>query len=461
MIASPPTWRPHGALLRSAAVLLATVLIASAAGAQADPSGVTLSLEEAVRHAVGYHPSVTASTLAVAEARAAVGEETAARLPAVMLAGSAVRYQEPMLVTPIHGLTPGLAPPFDETLIQGGATLSYTIFDGGARGSRVRQARSRAEGASAGQNVAEQALVAQVVAAYANVLTQRQILAATDRRLEALQAERTRAHQRVAAGRGAELEILRTDASLAEAEAARVRVTAAREVGERDLARLTGWSPERIRGGTLAEVATAEQELGSRELLVARALESNPVLTQARQQQRTAEAGVSVVSGARLPDLRLIGAYLDRGSASGDFKAEWNAGVQLSFPLFTGGALSSRVRRAEAALGAAAERVRLAELGVSEEIDEALARVEEVRARVEALRRAEASLAEVARIEKLALEAGAGTQTDYLKAEADLLSVSADLAAAKNGQVVARVELARATGDLSPAWVAEYLESRP
>lgn len=461
MIASPPTWRPHGALLRSAAVLLATVLIASAAGAQADPSGVTLSLEEAVRHAVGYHPSVTASTLAVAEARAAVGEETAARLPAVMLAGSAVRYQEPMLVTPIHGLTPGLAPPFDETLIQGGATLSYTIFDGGARGSRVRQARSRVEGASAGQNVAAQALVARVVAAYANVLTQRQILAATDRRLEALQAERTRAHQRVAAGRGAELEILRTDASLAEAEAARVRVTAAREVGERDLARLTGWSPERIRGGTLAEVAVVDREPGSRELLVARALESNPALAQARQQQRSAEAGVSVVRGTRLPDLKLIGAYLDRGSASGDFKAEWNAGVQLSFPLFTGGALSSRVRRAEAARGASAEQVRLVELRVSEEIDGALARVEEVRARVEALRRAEASLAEVARIEKLALEAGAGTQTDYLKAEADLLSVSADLAAAKNGQVVARVELARATGDLSPAWVVEYLESRP
>ncbi len=448
-------------MLRFAAVLLSAVLLPSAAGAQAERAGVTLSLEDAVRHAVGYHPSVTVSTLAVAEARAAVGEETSARLPAVMLAGSAVRYQEPMLVTPIHGLTPGLAPPFDETLIQGGATLSYTLFDGGVRGSRVRQARSRAEGASAGQSVAEQALVARVVAAYANVLTQRQILAATDQRLVALQAERTRAQQRVAAGRGAELEILRADASVAAAQAARVRVTAAREVGERDLARLTGWSPEQIRGGTLAEVTTAERELGSRELLVARALESNPSLSQARQQQRAAEAGVSVVRGARLPDLKLIGAYLDRGSASGDFTAEWNAGVQLSFPLFTGGALSSRVRRAEAARGASAEQVRLAELRVGEEIDVALARVEEVRARVEALRQAEASLGEVARIEKLALEAGAGTQTDYLRAEADLLAVRADLAAAQNGQVVARVELARATGDLSPAWMAEYLEGKP
>ncbi len=461
MITSHPLARSRRAISGSVVFLLATVLLPSAAGAQADSSGASLSLGEAVRHAVGYHPSVTASTLAVAEAHAAVDEETAARLPAVMLGGSAIRYQEPMLVTPIHGLTPGLVPPFDETLIQGGATLSYTLFDGGARGSRVRQARSRAEGASAGLSVAEQALVARVVAAYANVLTQRQVVVATDRRLEALRAERTRADQRVAAGRGAELEILRADASLAEAEAARVRVAAAREVGERDLARLTGWSPERVRGGTLVQVATVDEELGPRDLLVARAMESNPVLTQARQQQRTAEAGVAVVRGARLPDLKLIGAYFDRGSASGDFKAEWNAGVQLSFPLFTGGALSSRVRRAEAALGAAAERVRLAELGVSEEIDVALARVEEVRARVEALRRAEASLAEVARIEKLALEAGAGTQTDYLKAEADLLSVSADLAAAKNGQVVARVELARAAGDLTPAWVAEYLESRP
>ncbi len=461
MIPSRPMRLPRGAILRSAAVLLAAGLIPCAAWAQADTSGGTLSLEEAVRHAVGYHPSVTASTLAVAEARAAVGEESAARLPAVMLAGSAFRYQEPMLVTPIHGLTPGLTPPFDETLIQGGAKLSYTLFDGGARGSRVRQARSRAEGASAGQRVAEQSLVARVVAAYANVLTQRQVAAATDRRLEALRAERTRADQRVAAGRGAELEVLRADAAVAEAEAARVRVAAAREVGERDLARLTGWSPERVRGSTLAEVAAVDQEPGSRGLLVARALESNPALDQARQQQRTAEAGVSVVRGARLPDLKLIGAYLDRGSASGDFKAEWNAGVQLSFPLFTGGALSSRVRRAEAARGASAEQVRLVELRVSEEIDGALARVDEVRARVEALRRAEASLAEVARIEKLALEAGAGTQTDYLKAEADLLAVSADLAAARNGQVVAWVELARATGDLSPAWVAGNVESKP
>lgn len=192
----------RGAILRSAAVLLAAGLIPCAAWAQADSSGVTLPLEEAVRLAVGYHPSVAASTLAVAEADAAVDEETAARLPAVMLNGSAIRYQEPMLVTPIHGLTPGLTPPFDETLIQGGATLSYTLFDGGVRGSRVRQARSRAEGASAGLSVAEQVLVARVVAAYADVLTQRQVVAATDRRLEALRAERTRAAQRVAAGRG-------------------------------------------------------------------------------------------------------------------------------------------------------------------------------------------------------------------------------------------------------------------
>jgi len=446
---------------RLVAPLAFAVAAPVAARAQVGTMSGAIPLDAAVRQALASHPSVTAAGWGAEEAEAAVGEVTAARFPAITLSGSAVRYQAPMLVTPIHGFTPGLTPPFDRTLLQGGASLSYTLFDGGARGSRVRQARFRSAGAAAGRTAAEQALIARVVAAYANVLSQRQVLGATDGRLEALRAERRRAAQRVAAGRSAEVEILRAEAAVAEAEAARVRLSAAREVGERDLARLTGLPSERVRDAALAAVATAEPDLPPREALIAQALESSPEVAQARRQEQAAQAGVSVVRGVRWPEFRLIGAYVDRGSAEGDFEDEWSVGAQFSYPIFTGGAVSSRVRRAEAQHSGAREQSRLAELRVAEEVDRGVSRVAEARARVEALARAEASLDEVRRIELLALDAGAGTQTDYLKAEADLLAIRADLAAARYGEIVARAELARATGALGLAWLAENVESKP
>ncbi len=69
--------------------------------------------------------------------------------------------------------------------------------------------------------------------------------------------------------------------------------------------------------------------------------------------------------------------------------------------------------------------------------------------------------AEVARIETLALDAGSGTQTDWLTAQADLLEARAALVEARHGEIAARAELARHIGDLDSAWIARTLETRP
>jgi outer membrane protein TolC len=69
-------------------------------------------------------------------------------------------------------------------------------------------------------------------------------------------------------------------------------------------------------------------------------------------------------------------------------------------------------------------------------------------------------LEEVVRIQKLLLETGQGTQTDYLDAEADLLAARASLSQARLGEVEARADLARAAGQLTPAWIEENVEKR-
>mgnify|MGYP003452643256 CR=1 FL=1 len=76
-----------------------------------------------------------------------------------------------------------------------------------------------------------------------------------------------------------------------------------------------------------------------------------------------------------------------------------------------------------------------------------------------ALARAEARLAEVARIEKLLLEVGSGTQIDYLDAESELAATRAARAENLGTALVARVELAHATGELSLDWLVRNLET--
>ncbi len=68
-----------------------------------------------------------------------------------------------------------------------------------------------------------------------------------------------------------------------------------------------------------------------------------------------------------------------------------------------------------------------------------------------------AQSAEVARIRQLSLQVGSGTETDYLEAEAALLSNRASLVQARHAEMGARVELARVTGELTTEWLGRVL----
>jgi len=432
-------------------------LLATPASAQGTKPDSTLTLAEAISLALATHPSVGAATAALDEASAARGEAAATRWPSLHLSSSVTRFQEPMLVTPIHGFVPGQTPPFDETLIQAGATVGYTLFDGGARGARIAQARARSEVASATLDASEQTLIATVVATYVGALARQEILAAHDQRLAALEAEQTRVEQLLAVGRAAEVDRLRANAALAEARAARVRLAQDLDFTERTLGRLI--AVRDVHATDLVAVGTTDEPLASRDELVAQAMSASPAVEQARRQVAAASAGISVARGLRWPEVRLVGNYVDRGSAAGDFRGEWNAGVQLAYPLFTGGAVERRVERATAARTGAEQALKLAELDVTGTVDQALGAIDEARARATSLELAVAGFTEVARIERLRLATEVGTQAEYFRAEADVLTVRAELAGARYGEIKARADLARAVGRLSPTWVITNLEA--
>jgi len=420
----------------------------------------TLTPAEAVRRALAHYPE---AGVARAEARAAglvLEEAEAALRPRLDLTASVVQFEEPMIVIPIHQLDFQHLPEFDETLIQGDLRLEHTLYDGGGARGSIAAAEARAGAAGARTEGVEQAVAARTLQAYLRVLGLDAVLAAADRRIEAVTAESRRVGELLEVGRAPEVDLFRAEAALAAARADRVRVSTALETAERDLARLVGADPSETAARSLQPVALAgpAREPPPREELEAR-VEETPAVAGARDALAAAEAAAEVARGTRRPRLALVGDVKEYGSSAGHFETEWNAGLQVAVPVFRGGALSARAAQAEAARDAAAERLRLARLEAHRDLDRALASLAEARARVEALTEAVTQYQEVVRVEALRLEAGAGVQADYLDAEAALLDARAALVEAGNGVIAARVEIARVTGELDAAWVEGTLET--
>jgi outer membrane protein len=446
----------------TAAILILTLAASGVAG-QAGPgtSADQLSLVEAVRLALASYPAVGVADAGVDRATGARREAAARWYPSVAVSGSATRFEEPMIVRPLRSFDPTSPPEFDRTLVQGEATVAYTLFDGGTRGARVRQANAGVNAAAAELYRTQAAVTAAVASAYLGVLTAGEVVDAHGRRLEALRAEEARVRALLAEGSAPELQLLRVQAALESAEADAVAARSELATAESELARLTGTSPARTGRAHLNMGIIIPDRTPAREDAVQLALASNPEVEAARQAVAAADAAVAASRGARWPTVDAFATYWERGGGDTAFEGDWGAGLKISLPVFTGGAIRGRVEQADAGERAARERLRLTELEVERQVDVALARAEEADARLAALTRAVEGQAAVVRTERVALEIGAGVQTDFLAAEAELLSVQAALVRARHGAVVARIDLARLQGALDEAWIQTNLERRP
>jgi outer membrane protein len=422
------------------------------------------TLDQAVARALASYPTLAASKARADGAAADLGVARAEWLPHISADASLNRFQYPMVVAPLHGFDITNPPQFDRTLIQPQLSFSWTLFDL-SRISRVHVRQALGGAAAAGVTRAEAQLLTQVVNGYLRVLTARDELAAEDERLKALTAELQRAQQMLAQGKAARVDVLRVDAEARRAWADRIASAAQLDVAEHQLAQLTGLSYGVVHGDALAGLALADTSFAAdtsgatRDSLVQQALRASPAILQLRDQVRAAGAGLAAARAAWVPQLRVGGAYVDYGSSTGAFSPQWQVGVAISYPLFTGGGRVSAVHRAAADDRAVSAELQAAELGAAQGVDQALAALREARARVAALESAVAQSEEVANIERLSLDVGSGTETDYLDAEAKLLSARAGLIEARHAEISARVELARATGELSRDWLAHAVET--
>ena len=464
--------RDGGSVVRAGVILLLAAQCAAGAvsaqdaapGAAADrllePGEVTL--EAVVRSALATHPSLDAARARVDAAEAGVGLSRARWRPSVLSQGLVTRYEEPMVVAPLHGFDPMDPPRFERTLVQGHALVEWTAFDGGARSAGLAGARATLSSTAAALESAEDAVIAEAVSWYLAAATAREVVGAHDEEVRALEGERSRAALLFEQGKAARVEVLRAEAAASRARAARAAARERQLLAIHQLSRLTGLPEARLAAGVEplrpGRDAPWAGSLPDRGALLAEAVGSHPEIERARGRALASAAAIRSARSAYLPTVGLTGRYSAYGSVEITPAPEWNGGVVVSWPVLTGGARARAVERAEAEARAASAEAAVIVRAVEESVDRALAALRSAAARVESLEAAVAASAEVARIEALALEAGAGVQTDYLAARAALLEVTATLAEARSAAFEARVSLARATGALTPGWIADMTE---
>ncbi|MGD2044898.1 MAG: TolC family protein [Gemmatimonadota bacterium] len=423
------------------------------------PTTVTaqsLTITDAVTAALHAHPAVAAATARVEAAEGAGDAARAARLPGASVEGTLTRFQEPMIVAPFHSLDFSSPPTFDRTLVQGRLALAYTVFDGGERSARIRGADAMEEASTYGLSAAEMTVIEETASAYVGVLSAQAGLDAANAQVGALQEEADRAQRQLDAGTAPEVEVLRARASLQDARARQASAEARVGLAVRALARQMSADPATLSPLSLSDVTVAPGTTLSSE---SQDVSASPVVQRADRAALAARARVSEERAGRLPTVQAGAGVLDYGTLDDDHVLEWQAGLQVSWPLFTGGARSASVRRAEAELAAARNELEATRLQVAQTVDAAETAVVEADARAEALELAVTQWEEVSRIEALALDAGSGVQADRLRAEAGLYQARAGYAQARYDAVLSRIRLARAAGTLDLNWMAEALEA--
>lgn len=449
-------WR--GITARRQILVMCGLLLPSLASAQ-QPNGPPRTITEAAEMALERYPAVAASSARVRAAESAAARAAAARWPGVQFSATATRFEEPMLTHPLHEFDAQSPPTFDETLLHANLNARYTLWDGGERGARIDQANARKGAAEAAHAARRADVLLAVTQQYARVLALQEAITAHEEREQALSEEQRRVRRLVAAGKAAQLEMIRADAAVAAAEAESVRSRTQRQVALNELARLTG-AERVIDPAVLTSLRSPSQIMPARQELLSLAVEASPAIAAARREHAYAAAEVKIARSAYQPKVQLFGNYDNRSDGDLNPSGEWNVGTGISYPVFQGGARRNEVQRARAEQEVAERELAAVQLEVEKQLDAALASLQEAEARIRSLSVAVEQFRNVVRAERLSLETGVGTQTDYLAAQADLVGARAQLSEATMNKITASADVARITGQLTVHWLRETLENQ-
>jgi len=434
------------------APLLALLIVSSlpaVALAQAAPAartipvaGGVLTLDECIAIALEAQPTIQATLYDYAAARARVREAFSPLLP--QLAGSvgATRSSSTVPTTLTTGRTATLQisrQPSDTFLAQ--VQLSQLLFDFGKTLAATQVARKLAEVSAEGVELQRQLIALTVKEAYTNILLAQRLIRVQEQALERAELNLSSAKGFFDVGTQPLSTVVRAEVDVANAKVDLINARNALRTAR--VALNTAMAVDASTQTEIKDNLEYEPTTIDRAALRAEALRQSPEYRQAKLQSAAAEANVQVATRNFLPSISGTGSY---GGSQLELNPGWSLGLAFTWNIFDGGNLIAAYDAAKAGRGAANARVKVAELTLIQNLEQAEIAVEAAQERIQAARVLIASSQENFRLAQGRFDVGVGTILELTDAQLALTQASNTEAQALADYRIALAQLDRAAG---------------
>ena len=326
----------------------------------------------------------------------------------------------------------------------------WRVFDSGETLFHQRSARKLVTATDFETEQARQDLILEVVRNYYGVLVLRENLRAADEAVKTAEASARRMETMHEAGLIVDSDLLSAKVFLAQMKDRQIRAQNDLALANMQLARAMGLAvdaptePSQV----LVEPGTSEQTI---EDWIRTALDQRPALRAAQLQQDAMEQERKATKAEFGPKIGLFGSTeRDAMTLGGPSGTNWTAGAQLEFNLFAGGAQKAKLAEATANASKAKHGMEWLRSGVQMEVRKAYLDANAAAQRTAAARDASDQAEESLRIVQNRFESGLTTSTELFRAQTAQLEATTGYLAALQDWQVARAQLERAAGVLTP-----------
>ena len=419
-------------------------------------AGAPLTLLDAVRRALEQNLTVRQAALAVAIARAQVGQAEAGLWPTVSVGASNTQQTPPGNSTlggtinipsagitgaPFTAIVPGSTPP--QWNVHG--IVNYAVYTGNAVQDQIAIAQANLRGQqSAFAATAEQTVLA-VRQAYFNYVQSEGQVAAAQRAVAASQENVRVTQAQVNVGTSPEFNLLQAQVQLAQAQRTLTQAKAAAVLAEQQLAAVVNLPiSSAIAATTPMGLPAAPPDV---EALVKQGLANRAEVAQAQAAIQAAQAAVDLAAAGLRPNITLTGGpQMQSNTLSSSTPVTWAGTLALTLAIFDGGLTRAKVEQARQQLALTRVQLEQTQQTVEEQVRAAYLNLQQA---AEQLASAQAGLVaaqEALRIANVRFQAGVGTQLEVVTAIQNLAAADAALVQALFQYNLALAQIDQAVG---------------
>lgn len=431
----------------SSAAVAALAAIAALVPSQAN----AIDLLSVYRMAQGSDPTFEASRYALEAGREKLPQARAGVLPSINLNGNGSRQD---------GQSSFAGSPFTDRSVNSWAwslQLSQPVVRV-ANWIGVAQAGAQIEQAEAQFAQAESDLILRTSQAYFDLLNARDSVTVARAQLRAVEQQRVLAQRRYDVGEATITDVYESQSRHDLGRSQLVQALNDQEAKQAELERLVGPLPEPV-AGLKADVTPPGPEPKDVNAWMAHARENNPVVRTQLAAVEVAEKEVSRNHAAHLPTLDFTAGYGNNYSSGSmispaDIENRVKSstiGLQLTIPIYQGGAVNSRVTEAIANRYKSRAELEAAKRQAATQARQAYGGVTSGLSQVEALTSAVTSSLDSVNANKIGYRIGTRVNIDVLNAEQQLFAAQRDLAKARYDTILQGMRLKAAGGTLTEA----------